>query len=348
MADRVLTLGYLGNGKSANRYHMPFVLDRPDKFRVKAAWARHIDHATSAAVPGVAYTTRMQDVLDDPEIDIVEVVTPTALHYEHAKAALMAGKHVVVDKAFAGTCDQAAELFDLAARQGVTVQCYQNRRFDSDYLTARQVLASGKLGRVFEVVTSYDYYRPWMTSHDAFDRVNSAAFGHATHCLDQLIAWFGVPDRVHADLRQLEGPGHGNDYFDFDLYYDEPDGPGLKATAHAHYRAAIQRPSFELYGSKGTYIKVEKDSQERDLKHFYLPAGHEDFGLDAPEQYGLLRWYDDAGAVHEERVPSVRSSYAQFYDALYETVAHGAPQLVTREETLAQIRILEDAIEQLS
>lgn len=344
MADRTLNIGYIGNGKSANRYHIPFVLDRPDKFRVKTVQAPHIDHETWAVVPGVAYTTEAADILNDPDIDIVEIVTPSMLHYEYAKRALEAGKHVVVDKPFAATKTQAEELFSLAVERGVTVQCYQNRRFDSDFLTAQQVLASGKLGHVFEVVTSYDYWRPHQMDGAPFSQVNSAAYGHGTHCLDQLISWFGVPDRAHADLRQLSGSGTANDYFDFDLYYDDR---GLKATAHANYASAFQRPSFELYGTKGAYLKYEKDQQERDLKHFYLPAGHEDFGLDTPEQYGTLRYEDESG-WHEERVVSVRSSYARFYDALYETVAHGAPQLVKPEETLTQMDILEQGFKGLS
>lgn len=338
---RILTIGYIGNGKSTNRYHMPFALARPSTFRVKTVYNPRIHHDAWAAVPGVTYTEDLDALLSDPEIDVIEVCTPSKLHFEQAKLALEAGKHVTVDKPFAATEAEAAELFDLAAARGVTVQCYQNRRFDSDYVTARRVFDSGKLGQVFEVVTSYDYYRPWMMADAPFDRVNSAAYGHGSHCLDQLIAWFGEPSRVHADLRQLNGPGRANDYFDYDLYYDDL---GIKATAHANYRSAVQRPSFEIYGERGCYIKVDKDSQERDLKHFYLPAGHDDFGLDAPEQYGVLRWYDDDGRFHEERVVSERTSYAQFYDALYETVAHGAPQLVTREQTLAQMRILEEGM----
>ncbi len=176
------------------------------------------------------------------------------------------------------------------------------------------------------------------------DQVNNAPYGHGSHCLDQMISWFGTPDRVHTDLRQMQGAGMVCDYFDYDLYYDEL---GLKATAHANYRMAFQRPSFEIYGDKGAYIKYEKEQQERDLKKFYLPAGNDDFGLDAPEQWGTLRYYDEDG-MHEERVPSVRSTYSQWYDALYETVAHGAPQLVKPEETLAQMRILEDGLKQLS
>ena len=345
MSDRTLNIAYIGNGKSANRYHIPYVLDRPERFRVKTICARHIDHGAWAQVPGVDYVTDIDAVLADPEVDVVEVTTPSALHYAQARQVLEAGKHVTVDKPFSATYDEAVELFGLAAAKGVTVQCYQNRRFDSDYLTARKVYESGRLGHVFEVVTTYDYWRPHMMEGRALDVVNGAAYGHATHCLDQLIAWFGAPDRWQGDLRQLRGRGTANDYFDYDLYYD---GIGLKATAQANYSTALLRPSFALYGTRGAFVKWDKDQQERDLKRLYLPAGHDDFGLDAPGQWGTLRYEGDDGALREERVETVRGSYAQWYDALYETVARGAPQLVRPEETLAQMRILEESARQLA
>lgn len=336
--DRVLNIGYIGNGKATNRYHAPFVATLPGKFRIKTIFARRIRHDAWAQIPGASYTDDIDGVLLDPDIDVVEVCTPSALHYAHARLALEAGKHVVVDKPFAATEAEAADLFRLAESRGVTVQCYQNRRFDSDYVTAKQVLASGRLGHVFEIVTSYDYFRPHMMDGVGPDPVDNAAFGHATHSLDQLIAWFGAPDRFHAEVRQMNGPGAAIDYFDYDLYYERL---GLKATAHANYACALPRPSFALFGDRGAYIKMGKDLQERDLKHFYLPSGHDDFGLDAPDDYGTIRYLDDSGAMREERVMSARTSYAQFYEALYDTVAHGAEQLVKPAETLAQMRILE-------
>ena len=347
MADRILNIGFIGNGKGTNRYHAPFSLARPDKFCIKTIQARHVGHDAWPAIPGTDYVTDMDAMLADPSIDIVEISTPPHTHYALTKAALEAGKHVVCDKPFAETAAQAEELFALAASKGVTVQCYQNRRFDSDFLTAKQVVESGKLGRVFEVVTHYDYWRPEfvrMGREGSYDRMMGIVYGHSCHCVDQLISWFGVPDRWHAEARQLGGTGHPDMYFDFDLYYDEL---GIKATAAANYTCAIQRPSFEVYGEMGTFVKVEKDQQERDLKKFYLPAGHPDFGLDTPEQWGTLRYYDEDWRMHEERVETVRSTYSLFFDALYETVANGAPQLVKPEETIAQLRILEDATRDL-
>ncbi|MDO4807272.1 MAG: Gfo/Idh/MocA family oxidoreductase [Coriobacteriales bacterium] len=346
MADRILNIGFIGNGKGTNRYHMPFSLALPQKFLIKTVYARHLG-GQWAELPGVEYTTNLESMLADPAIDVVEVSTPIPTHYALTKQALLAGKHVVCDKAFAETAAQAEELFSLAEAKGVTVQCYQNRRFDSDYLTARKVAESGKLGRVYEIVTHYDYWREEffrMAREDAYERMGGIVYGHSCHCVDQLIDWLGIPDRWHAEARQLGGEGRPDMSFDFDLYYDEAD---IKATAAASYLAATQRPSFEVYGERGTFIKVEKDQQERDLKKFYLPAGHPDFGLDTPEQWGVLRYYDDEGRMHEERVETVRSTYSGFYEALWETVANGAPQLVRPEETIAQLRILEDATRDL-
>ena len=96
------------------------------------------------------------------------------------------------------------------------------------------------------------------------------------------------------------------------------------------------------------FVKYEQDRQEADLKKFYLPEGHDDFGMDSPQHYGTLVYYDDEGTYHEEKVPSVRGDYARFYDALYETLINGAPQLVTEEQTMLQMRILAEAGKDLS
>ena len=129
-----------------------------------------------------------------------------------------------------------------------------------------------------------------------------------------------------------------NDYFDFDFDYNN-----LKVSVKSSYFRTKQRPSFEVYGTKGTWIKKEQDRQEADLKKFYLPEGHDDFGIDLPEHYGTIIYYDDSGIYHEEKIPSERGNYAKYYEALYETLINGAPQLVTEEQTIEQMSIIEEA-----
>ena len=106
------------------------------------------------------YTDKAEELLQDPEIDVIVVTTPPQAHAMAARQIIEAGKNVVVEKPFTHSAEEAQALFDLAREKGVKIQCYQNRRFDSDFLTVQKVIESGKLGEITEVEMSFDYYRP--------------------------------------------------------------------------------------------------------------------------------------------------------------------------------------------
>lgn len=337
-----LTVGFIGNGKSANRYHIPFLLQRQDKMNIKKIYTK--DHQTDVwdKIAGVTYTENLNDLLNDQEIQVIIISTPSAFHYEYALKVLDAGKHCIVEKPFAQTYQQAKEIFNKAKEKDLIVQCYQNRRFDSDFLTVQKVIESGKLGDLLELEMYFDYYRPYIPeSVYEMSAINSYLYGHGCHTLDQVISYFGKPDSIHYDVRQLLGTGRMNDYFDLDLYYGI-----LKVSVKSSYFRIKERPSFIVYGKKGMFIKKKKDKQEEHLKLFYMPD-HDDFGRDLPHEYGTLTYYDDQGQFHEEKVVSQQGDYGLYYDALYDTIIHGQPPLVKPEETLLQIQILEKGIEQL-
>ena len=337
--SRKLVIAHIGNGKSTNRYHLPFSLNRPDKIKVKAIYQRTMRPNVWGNIDGVEYTDDLEKILNDKEIDVVIVNTPSEAHYSMAKKVLEAGKHCVVEKPFSTNVEDAADLFRIAKEKGVTVQCYQNRRFDSDFLTVQKVIESGKLGKIFEVCMHYDYYRAATPEKEKnYNRDHAFLYTHACHTVDQVLAYFGKPQKVISDVRQLLGAGRMNDYFDLDFFYED-----FKVTVQSSYFRAKIRPSFEVYGTRGTFIKAEQDRQEADLKKFYLPFGHADFGIDLPENYGTIIYYDENGEYHEEKVKSEIGDYARFYDALYETIINDAPQLVTEEQTMEQMKILADA-----
>lgn len=343
MTDK-LVVGFIGNGKSANRYHIPFILTRKDKIEIKKIYTIDQKKDSWAKIPGVIYTEDLDDLLNDQDIDVIVISTPSNVHYEYAKIVLNAGKNCIVEKPFANTYEEAKEIFDLAKEKGLMVQCYQNRRFDSDFLTVQKVIESGKLGDLLELEMHFDYYRPYIPENvHEFSSINSYLYGHGCHTLDQVISYFGKPDHLHYDVRQLLGSGRMNDYFDLDLYYGT-----LKVSVKSSYFRVKERPSFVVYGKKGMFIKEKKDKQEEHLKLFYLPGpGHEDFGVDLPSEYGTLIYYDDQGNYHEEKVPSVKGDYGYYYDALYDTLKNNQEVLVKPEQTLLQIKILEDGIKGL-
>lgn len=339
MIDNKLVIGYIGNGKSANRYHLPFVMQRKDKFIVKSIFDIKVRHDVWDKIEGIQYTENVEDILNDPEIDMVVICTTHHLHYEYAKKVLHAHKHCLVEKPFMETSEQAKEIFALANQFGLYCSAYQNRRYDSDFLTVQKVIESGKLGDLLEIEMHYDYYRPEVPEGiDYFDPAFSYLYGHGCHTLDQVISYFGKPDDVHYDVRQLLGTGRMNDYFDIDMYYGT-----LKISVKSSYFRVKDRPSFIVYGKKGMFVKQTKDRQEEHLKLFHMPD-NDDFGIDTPNHFGTLTYYDEQNIYHEEKVPTVKGDYARVYDGIYDCIVHGKEQIIKHEQTLLQIEMLETGI----
>ncbi len=334
----MLTIGYIGNGKSTNRYHLPFVLQR-ENIKVKSIYRRNPDRDSWEKHPSIHYTTNLNEVINDKEIQLVVVNTGVESHYEYAKMALENNKHVLVEKPFMMTKEEAEEIFALAKDKGLVAQCYQNRRFDSDFLTAKKIIESGKLGDLLEVEMHYDYFRPQTPeSTHTFSFYNSYLYGHGCHTIDQVISYFGKPDNIHYDVRQLLGTGRMNDYFDLDFYYDK-----LKVSVKSSFFRLKQRPSFVLYGKKGVFVKQTEDRQEEHLKLFYMPH-HADFGIDLPEHYGTLTYIDENGEYHEEKVVSEVGDYGRVYDGVYNAIVNGADKQIKDEQTLLAMEILEQGI----
>lgn len=337
----MLTIGFIGNGKSTNRYQLPFVLTRKN-IKVKTIYARNLNKKDWSRVPGINYTDDLDSLLNDPEVQLISICTRHDTHYEYAKMVLEHGKNCLVEKPFMKNSQEAKEIFALAKEKGLLVQCYQNRRYDSDFLTTQKVIESGKLGNLLELEMHFDYYRPEVPEKiNHFDPAMSYLYGHGCHTLDQVISYFGKPDTINYDVRQLLGEGRFNDYFDLDMYYGT-----LKVSVKSSYFRVKERPSFVVYGKKGMFIKQSKDRQEEHLKLFYMPT-NKDFGVDTPEHYGTLIYYDQDGFYHEEKVVSVTGDYARVYDGIYDCIVKHQPQIITHEQTLLQMEILETGISKL-
>ncbi len=343
MIDNKLVIGFIGNGKSTNRYNMPFVLKRPDKVVCKTIYARDLSKTEWDRIPGVKYTDDLHCLLHDPEIDLIMVSTGHDTHYKFTKIVLEAGKHCMCEKPFMETAEQARELFALAKEKGLFLQAFQNRRFDSDFLTVQRVIESGKLGEIIEVEMGFDYYRPEIPNMIKEYRPEwSYLYGHGCHTIDQVLSYWGKPKRIVYDVRQLLGTGRMNDYFDLDMFYDN----GLKVSVKSSYFRIKPRPSFIVYGKNGMFVKETKDRQEEHLKLFHMPT-NKDFGLDEPGHYGTITYVDNQGQYHEEKVISEIGDYAMIYDHLYDSIVLGKEKLIKDEDTILQLEILEAGVKDL-
>jgi predicted dehydrogenase len=334
---RTLNIAYVGYGKSANRYHIPYVRMR-ENFKITRVVTLHPGKRPGEQVAqeamGTQFSSNLTDILNDTSIDLVVVVTPADSHYALVKELLLAGKNVLCDKPLVEHLKEARELVGLADDENCFLMPFQNRRFDSDYLTVKKVLATGVLGEMLDIEVTMDRYRP---AHGVTSggRVDGSWYGHGVHLADQMVALFGKPAGVQYDVRATRVAGSSiDDYFSVNLLYSR-----LRATVAASELAVVSRPKWTLYGSRGTFIKACVDQQENDLKMSIMPSA-DGFGLDAPQDFGRLVYYNQDGDRIERAVPTVAGDYGRVYDSIYETLVNGAPKLVSDDEMLTVIELL--------
>lgn len=331
-----LTMGFIGFGKSANRYHLPYISIR-ETITVKTIFDVQIREELAAPYreKGVTFTTEINDILSDPDIELITICTPAHTHYELAKQVINTGKSVIVEKPFCDSVEHAKELFALAKEKGVLVMPYQNRRFDGDFLAVKQIIEQGFLGEINEIETHIDYYRPGSISMPGVKEEGSF-YGLGIHTMDRMIALFGRPDKVAYDIRNNEIEDAVDNYFDVDLHY----GTALKIKVKTNHVVASAYPRFIVHGSNGSFIKYGEDQQENDLKAGVMP-GATGFGEDSVMYYGLAKYKNANGDWIEKQIKTPVGDYGRYYDSVVATIKNGAAPFVTEEQALANIEILE-------
>ncbi|MDR0922251.1 MAG: oxidoreductase [Lactobacillales bacterium] len=337
-----LTMGFIGFGKSTNRYHLPYINLR-ENIKVKTIMSRHekVELEQPYKEKGVNFVRTLDELLNDEEIQLVSICTPASTHYEFAKLAIEAGKNVLVEKPFCSTLGEAKELLKLGKTHGVMVMPYQNRRFDGDFLAVKQVLEQGFLGEPIELESHFDYYRKDNTEHIG-TQVDGSFYGLGVHTIDRILALFGRPKTVSYDIRSIRNADSVDDYFDVSLFYGK-----LKAKVKTSHLVAKEYPQFILHGTKGSFIKYGPDQQENDLKAGIMPDAP-NFGEDSPMYYGKVKYQNTNGDWIEKQIKTPIGDYGRVYDAVYDTLVNGAPKLVSDEEVLTNIEILEGGFKQPS
>lgn len=330
----MLTAAYIGFGVSAREYHIPYVENRED-IRVKYVYRRREDIAQNAAYepfyPEIIFTDDLDQVLGDPEVDLVTVCSPDAFHVPYAKQILNAGKHALIEKPFAPTAEEAREVFALALEKGLICMPNQNRRFDADIIAVREVLASGKLGELVKFESHYDYFREngW---YDCFGTL----YNLAVHTVDQVISLFGMPDRMHFDVRSIHHPGMADDYYDLEFYYGN-----CKATVNTSMCVLIDYPRFTVHGTRGSLTlppAVHNSGKKKTIGRHVISTAPA-----AEDRWGRLVYVDENGEKKEEKVPVGCAHYERIYDSLVEAIEHGAEKCIRDEEVVRVLEILEEA-----
>lgn len=332
--------GLVSFGISSRTFHAPFLTTLPG-YHLEAVVERH-GSAAREMYPWIRTYRSLEALLADDTIELVVITSPNTTHFPFAKAALEAGKHVVVEKPFTIHSDEALELCELSASKKRICSVYQNRRYVSDFRTMREILDRRLLGDLHSFTAHYDRYRPAPRTYGLWREYEEPGAGIfydlGPHLIDQALVLFGVPKAILADVRTQKTYVNVDDCFDLHLDYGF-----LRVSLHASMLVREMGPRYQLHGTLGSYIKTGEDPQEDLLKAGELPIGPS-WGLEDPSIYGLLHTETD-GRIIREPYPSLRGDFGDYYRNLHRSMREGVPVTETPQQGFNIIRLLELSLE---
>ncbi len=328
----ILNVAVIGYGLAGKVFHSPLVL-AVEGLRLRAVVSSNPEKV-HADLPGMTVIPTFEEAIANPEIDLIVIATPNPTHFDFARRALEAGKHVVVDKPFTLTVAEAESLAALARDRGRILSVFQSRRWDADFLTLRRLLASGELGEIVHVESHYDRYRPVVqTRWKEQDGPGSGIwFDLGSHLSDQALQLFGPPEAVFADLAMQRQGAQTVDYFHVILRY-----PRLRVILHGANLVAEPTRRFDIHGTRASYIKAGMDVQEEQVRRGVRP-GDPAWGVD-PLEGTVFEW--SGGKLQTRSIPNEVGRYPDFYCGVRDAIAGTGPNPVPAEDGVLVMRVLE-------
>lgn len=336
---KIFKTGICSYGMSGKLFHAPFLEAHPG-YNLAAIVERHnVD--SKERYPHVIIYRSVEELVADESIELIVVNTPTGLHFEHAKLVLNAGKHMVIEKPFTVTVQQAEELTALAEKNNLFVSVYQNRRYDGDYKAVKQILDQGLLGEIREAEIRFDRYRPSYGGkpHKEGDLPGAGIiYDLSPHLVDQAIQFFGFPEALFADVFKMRDDVQASDYFELLFFY-----PRMRVRLKATCIARESENAYIIHGMKGSFIQQRSDLQEVQLQAGVKPSF--DTWCAAPEGPDGLLHTEINGEVVRKELHSTPGNYIGYYDDVYKALCGEAPNPVPAADGIRNMRIIEAALE---
>ena len=331
MSDKI-RVGLVGYGFASKTFHAPLIagtsgmelaaVSSSDASKVLADW------------PSTQVVSDPQTLFDDPTLQLVVIPTPNDTHFPLAKAALNAGKHVVVDKPFTVTLSQARELAALADAKGLLLSVFHNRRWDSDFLTLKALLKEGTLGEVRYFESHFDRFRPEVRNRWREQKGAGSGIWYdlGPHVIDQALQLFGTPVAINVDTAELRPGAQTTDYFHAVLTY-----PQRRVVLHGSMLVAAESARYQVHGTRGSYVKYGLDPQEDSLKAGARPP-QEDWGYDMRDGVVTLA---NGDMMAEETLLTIPGNYPAYYAGIRDAINGEGKNPVTAEEAIQVMELIE-------
>lgn len=329
--------GICSFGLSGKVFHAPFIHAHPG-FELTAIVERH-KNDSQVKYPDIKLYRSVEELCTDKDIELIIVNTPSYLHFEHAKIALLAGKNILVEKPFTVTVKEAEELIALAEKMKLKITVYQNKRYDGDYGAVKDVIEKNLLGDLCTVDICYDRYRPNYGGKPHKEGALPGAgniFDLGPHLIDQALQLFGMPRLLFANIWKMREDVSAPDYFKIILYYEK-----LRVSLMATSISREPMWGYVLHGMKGSFLQKRSDLQEEQLLAGAVPSLL-DWCVANHKPDGLLHTEINGNVIRKETT-MIPGNYMDFFDDLCKFLSGQRKNPVPPEDGLKTIQIIEAA-----
>jgi predicted dehydrogenase len=327
-----LNVALVGYGYVGKTFHAPLIAATPGLTLHTIVSSK--PDAVLADYPSVTVRPDLAAALTDPAIELVVIATPNDLHAPQAHQVLEAGKHVVVDKPFTLTAEEAEGVIAHAKTANKLLSVFHNRRWDADFLTLQRLMAEGRLGKIREFISHYDRFRPTVRDRWRERDVPGAGtwYDLAPHLIDQALVLFGQPDGISADIQKQREGAKAPDYFHAVLFYAD-----VRVILHSSCLVADSRFRFAAHGSRGSLIKQGLDRQEDALKAGRIPG---DAGWGEDDGAVSLTLAGEGDSTHPISLTLDAGDYRRFYMGVRDAIAGTGANPVPGEQALRVMKLI--------
>jgi len=327
-----LRVALIGYGYAGRVFHAPLIRSVQD---LSLDFVASLDAAkVHADLPGVEVIDDPLHAATDPRADLVVIATPNDTHAPLARAALRAGRNVVVDKPFTLSLADARELAVLAEETGCLLSVFQNRRWDTDFLAVRDAIAQDLIGEPMHVESRLERFRPEVRERwrEQAGPGSGVLWDLAPHLIDQVLQLLGHPDFVQAATAAQRPGAQTDDWAHVVLGFGE-----RRAILQLGMLAAGGGARFLVHGTRGSLAKMRPDPQEAQLLAGTRP-GDAGWGMDTDD----LQVFGGDGTVEYRSVP--RGDQARYYAGIRDALRGCGDNPVTPAQAVAVMAVLEAAV----
>ena len=337
--DGPIAVGIAGLGRSGWRIHVPTLEALPDAYRIAAVSDPSAERRGEAEQRlGCPAHADFQSMLADDRIELVVLATPSHLHADQASEAMRAGKHVIVEKPFAPDLASADRMLAAARETGRVLTGSQNYRYVGDFLKIREVVESGKLGRILSIRIAWHWFRrrwDWQTLKEFG---GGSLNNDGSHVIDQALLFLGEAEPevfCHMERTPLNS-GDADDHVKVILR--APGAPFIDM--EFSNACAYPQDMWLVMGTQGGLTGTHTQLRWRYVDPALLPARPVSREPTPDRSYNReeLPWVEETSDLSRE---DHTASNKRLYGDLHRGLRQGAPLAVTAASIRRQIAVLE-------